>query len=81
MHSVGHVLEDPGIHPDTRWTLLLDFSNAFNTVSCEVLCREVRAHLPSMLAWIECCYTPQPLSSPWAPVPFIVAVKSSRETL
>ena len=29
MHCVDCVLEDPGIHPDARWTLLLDFSNAF----------------------------------------------------
>ena len=42
-HSVDRVLEDPGIQPGARWTLLLDFSNAFNSVSREVLFREVRA--------------------------------------
>ena len=61
VHSVDHVLEDPGIQPDARWTLLVDFSNVFNSVSREVLFREVRARLPSMSAWIECCYSPQPL--------------------
>ena len=61
VHSVDRVLEDPGIQPDAHWTLFLDFSNAFNSVSREVLFREVRAHLPSMSAWIECCYSPQPL--------------------
>ena len=61
MHSVDRVLEDPGIQPDARWTLLLDFSNAFNSVSREVLFREVRVRLPSMSAWIECCYSPQSL--------------------
>ena len=61
VNSVDRVLEDPGIQPDTRWTLLLDFSNAFNSVSREVLFREVRARLPSMSAWIECCYSPQAL--------------------
>ena len=33
----------------------------FNSVSREVLFREVRARLPSMPAWIECCYSSQPL--------------------
>ena len=61
MHSVDRVLEDPGIHPDARWTLLLDFSTAFISVNCEVLFREVRTRLPSMSAWIECCYRSHPL--------------------
>ena len=48
MHSVYRVLEDPGIHPDARWTLLLDLSNDF--VSREMLFRDVRTRLPSMSA-------------------------------
>ena len=61
VHSLDRVLEDPRIHPDARWTLLFDFSNVFNSVSHEVLFREVKAYLPSISAWIECCYGTQPL--------------------
>ena len=50
VHSVDRVLVDPGIQPDARWTLLLDFSNAFNSVSRKVLFTEVKARLPSMSA-------------------------------
>ena len=54
VHSVNRVLEDPGIHPVAQGTLLLDFSNAFNSVNREVLFREVSACLPSISVWIEC---------------------------
>ncbi len=44
-----------------KWTLLLDFSNAFNSISREKMFEEVRARIPSMAAWLECCYGAQPL--------------------
>ena len=43
------------------WTLLIDFSNAFNCIDCEPMFEEVRARIPSMASWMECCYGAQPL--------------------
>ena len=52
--------EDPSIHADQRWTLLLDFSNAFNSVNRECLFRKVRARIPLMAAWMETFYGAHP---------------------
>ena len=60
VHAVAHVQEDTNIHPEERWTLLLDFSNAFNSVDRGSMFREVRDRIPSMAAWIESCYMAQP---------------------
>ncbi len=61
IHSVTQILEDKSIPPDSRWTLLLDFTNAFNSVDRDHMFQEVRAHLPGLSAWVECCYGSQPL--------------------
>ena len=37
--------------------LLIDFSNAFNSVSREHMFRETRASLPGLSSWVECCYS------------------------
>ena len=34
--------------PELKWTLLLDFSNAFNNVRRESMFQEVRARIPSV---------------------------------
>ena len=60
VHAVTHVLEVANIHPEERWTLLLDFSNAFNIVDRGSMFREVRDRIPSMAAWMESCYMAQP---------------------
>ena len=41
--------------------LLVNFSNAFNSVSCQVLFEEVRSQIPSLSAWMECSYGSQPI--------------------
>ncbi len=61
VHAVNSLLEDPNIHPGGKWTLLLDFRNAFNSVNREKMFEEVRARIPSLSAWLECCYGAQPL--------------------
>ena len=61
VHSVTRTLEDPNIQPEERWTLLLDFSNAFNSISCGRMFEEVRACIPSIAAWMESCYGAQPI--------------------
>ena len=61
VHSVTSVQEDVSVPPDDSCTLLVDFSNAFNSVDREGMFRVVRARIPSMAAWLECCCGSQPL--------------------
>lgn len=56
VHSVSSILQDPDVPPDCRCTLMVDFSNAFNSVDRECMFKEVRARIPSMAAWLECSY-------------------------
>ena len=46
--------------PRHRWTLLLDFSNAFNCINWEAMFVETRNRIPTLSAWIEACYSCQP---------------------
>ena len=61
IHSVSDVLEDNSIPPDHKHILLVNFSNAFNSVSRQVLFEEVRSQIPSLSAWMECSYGSQPI--------------------
>ena len=61
VHSVSQVLEDPSIPPVERWTLLIDFSNAFNSVNRCHMFKEIRDRIPAMAAWMESCYGAQPI--------------------
>ena len=47
--------------PLERWTLLLDFSNAFKSINRDRMFQEIRARIPSMAAWMESCYGVQPI--------------------
>ena len=38
--------------PLERWTLLLDFSNAFNSINRGCMFQEIRPRIPSMAAWM-----------------------------
>ena len=40
---------------------LLDFSNAFNSISREKMFKEIESHIPSMATLLECCYGAKPL--------------------
>ncbi len=59
VHSVSRVLEDPSIPSRDRWTLLLDFSNAFNSIDRGCMFEEIRARIPSLAPWMESCYGAQ----------------------
>ena len=61
VHSVNRVLEDDDIPPNKRWTILLDFSNAFNNISRNRMFEEIRSRIPRLAAWMESCYGSQPL--------------------
>ena len=58
---MSHTLEDPNIPPDEQWTLLLDFTNAFNNISRDYMFEEFRSHVPAISAWMENCYAAQPI--------------------
>ena len=59
IHATSHLMTTS---PDDQcWTLLLDFSNAFNSVSREAIFSEVRSQIPTLSAWMESCYSCQPL--------------------
>ena len=61
VHSVVDVLDDHSIPPDHKHILMVDFSNAFNSVSRKAIFDEVRAHIPSITAWMECSYGSKPI--------------------
>ena len=57
VHSVSSVMETD------CWTLLLDFSNAFNCVDQSVMFKEIRAGILHVMScpWMEYCYGPSQL--------------------
>ena len=61
VHAVLNVQEDSSIPPENRFTLLMDCSNAFNSVDLAAPFREVRDRIPSIAAWMECCYSSRPI--------------------
>ena len=60
VHSVASTLVDPNTPPNESWALLLDFSNAFNSISRSHMFVETRSRIPGISAWMECCYGAQP---------------------
>ena len=59
IHSVSQLMSSET--PEHYWTLLLDFSNAFNSINRESMFVEVRRRIPSLSAWMEFCYSFEPL--------------------
>lgn len=55
LHSVNRLLEMKGSY-EKMTMLLIDFTNAFNIVNCNVLISEVRDKCPSISKWVEFCY-------------------------
>ena len=46
---------------DQCWTLQLDFFNAFHNINRDAMFVEIRRRIPSISAWMESCYSCQPL--------------------
>ena len=59
IHSVTQLIVSTP--PERHWTLLLDFRNAFNSITRESMFVGVREHIPGLAAWLESCYSSQPL--------------------
>ena len=60
IHSVMNIHESPSIPADHRFTLLVDFSNAFNSVDRTTLFHEMRSRIPTISSWLESSYGLQP---------------------
>ena len=56
VHSVSSVVGDISSPALDRWTLMLDFSNAFNNISRSCMFDEIRERIPSLSPWMESCY-------------------------
>ena len=59
VHAANHLMAS--LPDNKRFTLKLDFSNAFNQVSCEAMFVEFHQHLPGLSAWMEPGYSSQPI--------------------
>ena len=59
VHAMRCMQDDSNIPPGSKWSLLLDFSNAFNCIDRARMFEEVRARIPLMADWLECCYGAQ----------------------
>ena len=59
VHATSHLMSS--LPNKQRWSMQLDFINAFNNINREAMYAEVRHHLPGLSAWMEACYSCQPL--------------------
>lgn len=59
VHAVSKLTSS--LPDDQCWTLMSGFTNAFNCISREAMFESLRNHLPSLSAWMESCYSCQPL--------------------
>ena len=59
MHGTSQLM---ALLPESqRWTLLVDFANAFNSVDREAMFVAFRHCLPGLSAWMESCYSCHPI--------------------
>ena len=59
VHAVSSLMSSSP--SSSRWTLQLDFSNAFNNTSRVSMFAQFHQHIPPLAAWMESCYSCQPL--------------------
>ena len=59
VHAVSQAMTS--LPDERRWSILLDFSNAFNNINREAMLVEFRRRLPGLSAWMVFCYSGQPL--------------------
>ena len=56
IHAANSLFHDNAIPGEDKWTLQVDFTNAFNTINREAMLMEVRRHCPKATAWADYCY-------------------------
>ena len=77
VNSVSSIQGDNSVSPDCKWVVQVDFSNAFNSINRSVMLEEICSQIPSMAAWMECCYCSQPFYI-LADILFLAVVVSAR---
>ena len=78
VHAVSQTVENDLLPPDSRMTLLLDFTNAFNSIDRGHMFDEVRNQIPALSSWVESCYSCQPFLH-FGVTLFLAVVEFSRE--
>ena len=58
---LSHILEDMNLPSTSKWTLLMDYSNTFNSISRTCMFEEVKDRISTLASWVESCYGLQPL--------------------
>ena len=61
VHLVSSIQGDNSFSPHCKWVLRVDFLKVFNSIDCSVMFGEIYSWIPSMAAWMECCYGSRPL--------------------
>jgi hypothetical protein len=59
IHAANAILENPNIPEENKWFLQVDFVNAFNSASRELVFEELRQLFPELSAWVELSYGSQ----------------------
>ena len=59
VHSLASLLNDSPLSPESRYAILVDFSNAFNSIDRGYMFKKARSRIPSISAWLEWCYGSQ----------------------
>ena len=58
--AISSIQNDHHIPPSHKWTLLLDFSNAFNSIVRSKMFKEARSCIPSQSTWLVLSSIPPP---------------------
>ena len=61
VHAIKLHLSTSNTPLSDKATLLVDFSNAFNSLNREAMFLEICRTVPSLAAWFECCYGSSPI--------------------
>ena len=56
IHAANALFHNNDIPDDDKWTLQVDFANAFNGISRETMLKEIHQHCPKAAAWADFCY-------------------------
>ena len=58
VHATNHLMSS--LSDKDCWSLQLDFTNAFNSISHQAMFVEFHHQLPGLSAWMEFCHSGQP---------------------
>ena len=59
VHAINTIQADNSCLSNCKWALQVDILNAFNLIDLNHIFSVIHAFLPSLSAWLECCYGSQ----------------------